>query len=203
MAAPIMERQANADQASALLEASGSNQIETGRQVVTDCAADAWNESDQRALFDLRSTFGDDLVDTHETDLRRAAHWLIETHLRAEWRTRGYFVAFNDGSSPASDGYAVPADEVYHQVWQAAADVITDHDLVLEASLGHIFQMRTDLQRHRDALNHRLDELASPDMCDRAEQQLDGLRAAVDNAVTRSQLIEVSAQLDQLVTRIA
>ena len=175
--------------------------------VVVDCAADAWDESDKSALEDLRNTFGEDLAETHETDLRRAGHWLIETHLRAEWRKRGFFVAFNDGtdSGPNSDIYAVPADEVCHQVWQAAADAITDKDLVHEAGLGHVFQMSTDLERHRAALLHRLNAIADTfddDTCEKAWQQLDGWRAAAENAVTRAQLIEVSAQVDQLVTRI-
>lgn len=202
MAAPIMERQADARDVSALLKTSGSDCIETGRLVVTDCAADAWNESDKQALTDLRNTFGDDLVETYETDLRHAGCWLIEKHLRAEWRTRGYGVAFNNGAAIDSDGYATPADEVCQQVWQAAADAITDRDLVLEANLGHIFVMTTELEMHRAALHHRLNEVASDDMCDRAEQQLDGLRAAVDNAVTRAQLVEVSARVNELVTPI-
>lgn len=160
--------------------------------VVVDCAADAWDNSDQPALDDLRSTFGEDLVEAHESALRRAGHWLIETHLRAEWRKRGFFVAFNDGT----DIYAVPADEVYRQVWQAAADAITDKDLVLEAGLGHVFQMSTDLGRHRAALLHRLNAIADTfddDTCEKAWQQLDGQRAAVETAVTRAQLIKISA----------
>ncbi len=194
MAAPIMERQAEAAKALPLLATSGSDFIETGRHVVTDCPPDAWNESDQAAMLDLRNTFGDDLVEAYETALRRAAHWLIETHLRAEWHKRGFFVAFNNGANlgPDSDIYAAPADEIYREVWQAAADAITDHDLVLEASLGHVFQMSTDLERHRAALHHRLDEWASKDMCGQAEQQLDGIRAAVENAKTRAQLIAIS-----------
>jgi hypothetical protein len=169
--------------------------------VVVDCAADAWDESDKTAMDDLCNTFGDDLVDTHETALRRAGHWLIETHLRAEWRKRGFVVTFNADADDAV--FATPADEVYLAVWQAAANAIADRDLVLEAGLGHVFQLTTELEMHRAALHYRLDELASDDMCDRAEQQLDGLRAAVDAAVTRPQLIEVSAQVDQLVTPIS
>lgn len=204
MAAPILERQSDAGSVIVLPNTSCSELIETGRRVVTDCPIYAWDESDQAAMLDLRNTFGEDLVEAYETALRRAGHWLIETHLRAEWRKRGFFVAFNNGtnSEAGSNVFAAPADEVYREVWQAAADAITDRDLVLEASLGHVFQMSTDLERHRAALHYRLDELVSDDMCDRAEQTLDGLRAAVDAAVTRSQLIEVSARVDQLVTRI-
>jgi len=217
MAAPILECRTGTDQASALLATSGLTSIETGRQVVTDCPADAWDESDQQAIRDLRDTFGDDLVDTHESELSRAGHQLIETHLRAEWRKRGFGVAFTNyattdpGSDiyattdPGSDIYAVPSDEVCHQVWQAAADAITDRDLVLEAGLGHVFPFSTELEMHRAALLHRLNEVAATfddSTCENAWQLLDGLRAAVDTAVIRAQLIEVSARADQLVTRI-
>ncbi len=173
-----------------------------GSCVVVDCPAYAWDNSDQPAMLDLRNTFGEDLVQAHRDDLDAAAYRLIETHLTIEWRNRDFaavFVhgksAFEDGATPGPDGtsYAVPADEIYHQVWQAAADAITDTDLVREADLTDVFPLRTDVQRHRDALHHRLDEWASDDMCARAEQQLDGLRAAVDNAKTRAQLIELSA----------
>jgi hypothetical protein len=197
MAAPLLEGQPGGTAAFSLPVVFRSTAIATEQQVVTDCPADAWDESDQQAIADLRSTFGEDLVETHETALRRAGHWLIETHLRTEWRKRGFGVAFTNyvTTDPGSDLYAVPADEVFQEVWQAAADAITDQDLVLEASLGHVFQLRTDLQRHREALHHRLDQWASSDMCHQAEQQLDGLRAAVDIAVTRAQLIELSAQI--------
>ena len=197
MAAPLLERQTGENRDFRALMTFGSNIIETERPVVTDRAADAWDESDKQALTDLRNTFGEDLVEAHETALCRAAHWLIETHLRAEWRARGFFVAFSDGVDSALDGgaYAVPSDEVCHQVWQAAADAITDKALVLEAALGHVFPTSTDLECHRAALHKRLDEWASGDMSDRAEQQLDGLRAAVDGAVTRAQLIELSARV--------
>lgn len=193
MAAPLMEHQTRTNPASVLLATSGSVDIETERRVVTDCPADAWDGSVKQALADLRSTFGDDLVDAHETALRRAGHWLIETHLRAEWRNRDYLVAFTADANPDSDLYAAPADEVYHQVWQAAADAITDRDLVLAADLGHVFVTSTELEMHRAALLFRLSEWASNDMCDRAEQQLDGLRAAVENAKTREQLIAIGA----------
>jgi len=81
---------------------------------------------------------------------------------------------------------------------QAATDAITDRDLVLESSLGHVFQMSTDLERHRAALHHRLDAIAATfddDTSEKAWQQLDGWRGAVDSAVTRPQLIELSAQI--------
>lgn len=170
--------------------------------VVVDCPAYAWDESDQAAILDLRNTFGDDLVDTYESDLHRAAHVLIETHLDAVWHNRDFAVvyvrdksAFESGATPGPDGtpYFVPTNEIYQQMWQAAADAITDKDLVRQANLGHVFQMSTDLQRHRDALHHRLDEWASSDMCTKAEHQLDGWRAAVDGAVSRAQLVEISA----------
>lgn len=159
--------------------------------VVVDCVADAWDESVKAALNDLRDTFGEDLVEAHATALRRAGCWLIETHLRAEWRKRGFVVAFTSDSDGA---YASPADEVCYQVWQTAADAITGRDLVLEAGLGHEFPLTTELEMHRAALHHRLNEWANHDMSDHAEQQLDGLRAAVDAAVTRAQLIEISTQ---------
>lgn len=162
-------------------------------RVVVDCPADAWDESSKTALNDLRNTFGDDLVETHETALRRAGIWLIETHLRAEWRNRDFAVTFADNTSSDTGIYAVPADEVYHEVWQASADAITDRDLVLEAGLGHVFQLSTELEMHRAALHHRLDEWASSDLCDNAEQQLERLRAAVENAKTREQLIAIGA----------
>lgn len=212
MAAPILERQTDTQGVLVLPIEFGSDFIATERRVVTDCPGYAWDESDLRALFDLRTTFGEDLVRAYETDLKKAGHKLIETHLAVEWRNRGFAVAFvydksayEDGATPGPDGtaYAVPADEVYHQVWQAAANAITDKDLVREADLGQVFGFRTELEQHRAALHHRLDEWASSDMCDRAEQQLDGLRAAVDNAVTRAQLIKVSARVDQLITPIA
>lgn len=189
MATPLQERQIDPLDAFALPAGFGSEVIGIERQVVTDSAADAWDYSDKAALNDLRNTFGEDLVGAHDTALHRAGCWLIETHLRAEWRKRGFVVTF----SPDSDGaYAVPADEVCHQVWQAAADAITARDLVLEAELGHEFPLTTELDMHRAALRHRLAEWANSEMCDRAEQQLEGLRAAVDNAKTRAQLIAIS-----------
>ncbi|MFJ5984241.1 hypothetical protein [Lentzea sp. NPDC092896] len=194
MAAPLMERQIGDSKPFALPATSGFEPIATGRSVVTDCAADAWDESDKQALTDLRDTFGDDLVDAYESDLRHAAHWLIETHLRAEWRNRDFLVTFADSANSGADGvtYAVPADEVCHQVWQAAADAITDKDLVLEAALGHVFPLGTELERHRAALIYRLNEWAEGESCERAEQQLEGIRAAVENAKTREQLIAIS-----------
>jgi hypothetical protein len=170
---------------------------------VIDCPSYAWDESDQAAMLDLRNAFGEDLVSTHREELDRAARRLIETHLVIEWRDRGYtgvvFVhdrsAFEAGATPGPDGleYAEPDNDAYQQVWRTAANAITDKELVAEADLTDVFPLRTDLDRHRDALHHRLNEWASDDMCDHAEQQLDGLRAAVDGAVTRSQLIELSA----------
>lgn len=173
-------------------------------RVVIDCPAYAWDESDKQALVDLRDTFGDDLVDTYESDLRNAAHVLIEHHLDAAWGNRDFVVAyvrnksaFEDGATPGPDGtpYFVPTDAIYGQVWQAAADAITDKDLITEANLGHVFQMSTDLERHRAALLDRIDDWANTcdDMSERAEQQIEGWRAAVENAVTRAWLIEISA----------
>jgi len=189
------------------------SRIQTAQRssTVVDCPAYAWDESDKAALLDLWNTFGRTFVDSYEQQLTATAHELIVDFLRAEWSARGFDVvfvlsksAFESGDAPGPDGlqYAMPDNDTYHQVWQAAADAITDQALVDKARLGHVFQMRTDLQRHRDALHHRLDELARDDMCLRAEQQLDGLRAAVDAAVTRAQLIEISAQVDALVTPI-
>ena len=167
-----------------------------GSRVVVDCPADAWDGSDKQAIADLRNTFGDDLVDTHETALRRAGIWLIETHLRAEWRNRDFAVTFAENTNSDTGIYAVPADEVYHQVWQAAADRISDRDLVLAADLGHVFVMSTELEMHRAVLNFRLDAIAATfddETCEKAWQQLDGLRAAVENAKTREQLIAIGA----------
>lgn len=182
---------------------------------VVDCPASAWDESDKAAILDLRNTFGDDLVDTYESELRRAAHVLIETHLDAEWGNRDFVVvyvrdksAFESGATPGPDGtpYFVPADETYHQVWQAAADAVTDKDLVHEAKLGHVFGFRTELGRHRDSLNHKLAQLRA-ELAERveafgetaesmqAEQQYEGWQAAVENAVTREQLLRVSADM--------
>ncbi|GHH57503.1 hypothetical protein GCM10017774_77100 [Lentzea cavernae] len=193
MAAPLMERQIGDCKPFAQAAMSGFKSIETGLLVVTDCASDAWDESDKQALTDLRNAFGDDLVDAYESDLRRAGHWLIEGHLRAEWRNRDFLVTFAKSAHSGADGvtYNVPADEVYHQVWQAAADAITAKDLVLEAALGHIFALGTELERLRAAVSFRLNEWASDDMSDRAEQQLEGLRAAVENAKTCAQLIAI------------
>jgi hypothetical protein len=171
-------------------------------RLVVDCPAYAWDNSDQQAILDLRNTFGDDLVDTYETDLRHAAHKLIETHLDAAWGNRDFAVsyvrnasAFEDGATPGPDGteYFVPSDETYHQVWQTAADAITDKDLVHEADLQHVFRMGTELQQHRAALLHRLNEFAETANCDKAEAQLDGYREAVEAAVTRAQLVEISS----------
>lgn len=217
MAAPLMERQIGNKTAFALPAGFGSVDVATERRLVTDCPAYAWNESDKPALIDLRATFGDQLVQDHETALYDAAHRLIETHLDIEWGNRDFHPvyirntsAFESGAAPGPDGtvYAVPEDAVYHEVWQAAADAITAADLVREADLTDVFPLRTDVQRHRDVYLHRIereraklhDRLdgwadATDDMCLKAEQQLDGLRAAVDNAKTRGQLIELSGRI--------
>lgn len=186
-----------------------------GSRVVVDCPAEAWDGSDKPALLDLRNTFGDDLVDSYESDLRQAAHILIETHLDTAWGNRDFVVvyvrnksAFEDGATPGPDGtpYFVPADEVYHQVWQAAADAITDEDLVREANLGHVFGFRTELGRHRYSRNHKLAQLRT-ELKERieqfgetaesmqAEQQHEGWQAAIDIAATREQLLRVSADM--------
>ena len=173
-----------------------------GSRVVVDCPATAWDDSDQEAILNLRHTFGDDQVGTYESDLRRAAHVLIETHLDSEWANREFVAvyvrnmsAYESGATPGPDGttYFVPADEVYHEVWQAAANAITDKDIVRQADLGHVFQMSTDLERRRAALRHRLNELAETAECPHAEAQVDGWNAAVDAAVSPAQLVEISA----------
>jgi hypothetical protein len=177
--------------------------VNSGSQVtVVDCPANAWNEADKPALLDLRNTFGDDLVSCYEALLYDAAHALIETHLVIEWRNRGFKVefvhdtsAFEDGATPGPDGmeFHVPDDSTYLQVWQSAAKAITWKDLVNEAEMTDVFPVRTELERHRLALHHRLDVFAETAQCPQAEAQLDGFRAAVDGAVTRSRLIELSA----------
>lgn len=176
--------------------------------VVVDCPAYAWDNSDQPAVLDLRNTFGEELIKRYRSSLDLAAHRLIETHLTIEWRNRGYAVAFvynpsafEDGATPGPDGtpYATPDDATYLQVWQAAAAAITDKELVDEARLTEVFPLRTDLDRHRKALHHRLDKiaeaLAETGACPQAWAQLDGQRAAVDGAVARPQLIALSAQI--------
>ena len=50
-----------------------------------------------------------------------------------------------------------------------------------------------DFARLAEELHERLDDCVSDDMCLRAEQQLDGQRAAVENAATYAELIEISA----------
>jgi len=206
MAAPILERSAGANGTTVLLDTSGSILIETGRLVVTDCPAYAWNESDQPALYDLGNMFDSDLVTAWRRELNTAAHSLIRDHLTAAWAKRGHTVEFLDDTSAFESlpgDSSTPSDETYWAVWTEAAGAITAEALVAaDARLGEAFPLRTDLGRHRDALHHRLDELASDDMCARAEQQIDGLRVAADAAVTRAQLIEISAQVDALVTRI-
>jgi hypothetical protein len=212
MATPLMESQISTQGAIDMPIEFCSSDIENEPSAVTDCPAYAWDESDQDAIYDLRQQFGDAPVHLHYDALAKAAHWLIEPHLTFEWAQRGLnavFIhsksAFEDGATPGPDStpYATPSDETYQQVWQVAANRITAADLVGEAELSDVFPLKTDLQRHRDALlarierrrkelHARLDDWASDDMCSRAEQQMDGLRAAVDQAVTRAQLIAIS-----------
>ncbi len=52
-----------------------------------------------------------------------------------------------------------------------------------------------DFARLVKELHDRLDDWADDDMCPRAEQQLDGQRAAVENAVTYAELIEIRAHI--------
>jgi hypothetical protein len=194
MATPLLEPQFDTPSASNVPTGFVSGEVGTELQVVTDCPADAWNESHQQAIADLRATFGDDQVNAHESALHRAAHELIEGRLRRGWRARGYRVTFTNHPrfNPDLNIYATPADEIYHEVWQAAADQISDRDLVLAADLGHEFPLATEMEMLRAALHYRLSEWANDDMSDTAQQQLDGWREAVDNAVTRTQLIAIS-----------
>ncbi len=106
---------------------------------IVDCPTYAWNESDQPAIVDLRQRFGEQWVSDFREDLDTAAIDLIQDHLLAEWRRRGYEPQFMHDTAAYEDLARIPStdpsDHTYWAVWDEAAYAITAEQLIAKANL--------------------------------------------------------------------
>lgn len=178
--------------------------------LVVDCPAYAWRNADEKVKACFYGQLDADFVHDHQSDLDAAATVLFGSLLITVWTEHGYQVTFGPDGLPMQRR---PKGFPWHKVWDEAVARLDPHAVVIKAGLDdellryaaahprteqlafHCKALRLRTDELRDELNDRLDRHAELVDCDRAEQQLDGWRAAVDAAITRAQLLQLAADI--------
>jgi hypothetical protein len=177
---------------------------------VIDNPAYAWRNLDETTQQAFYAKLDADFVHDNREALDAAATVLFGPVLNTVWAEHDYQVVFGPDGLPMQRR---PRGFPWYQVWDEAATRLNPHAVVVEARLDdellryaaahprceqlafHCAALRQCTAALRTELHARLDVLAENTGSLRAEQQIDGWRAAVDTAWTR-------AQLDQLATEI-
>jgi hypothetical protein len=177
--------------------------------VVVDNAAWAWRNVADNIKDEFYARLDEDFVFDNRAQLDAAATTLFGPALVTQWWKRGFPVMFG----PDNDATMLrrPKDLPHHEVWDAAASGLDPYLVVIKAGLDdellryaaahpraeHLDRHSAALRQHTDQLrvelHERLDQLAA--RSPRAEQQLDGWRAAVDTAWTRAQLEHLATEI--------
>jgi hypothetical protein len=175
--------------------------------LVVDNPAYAWRNLDEKTQERFYGQLDADFVHDNRTALDAAATVLFGPALITVWTEHGYQVVFGP------DGLLMqrrPRDFPWYEVWDEAAARLKPHAVVVKAGLDDELlryvaaHPRPELNRHcaalrqhtealRAELHARLDALATGSP--RAEQQVDGWRAAVDTAWTRAQLEHLATEI--------
>jgi hypothetical protein len=175
---------------------------------VVDNPAYAWRNLDEKAQGHFYGQLDADFVHDYRSELDAAATELFGPVLVAVWIEHGYQVTFGPDGLPMQRR---PKGFPWYEVWDEAASRIDPHAVVIKARLDDELLRYAaahprceDLARHSKALRQctaalraelhvRLDQFAAHSV--RAEQQLDGWRAAVDTAWTRAQLERLATEI--------
>ncbi len=175
---------------------------------VVDNPAYAWRNLDEKAQKAFYSQLDADFVHDNRTALDAAATVLFGPILIAVWMEHGYQALFGPDGLPMQRR---PKHFPWYTVWDEAASRLDPYAVVIKARLDdellryaaahprveHLDRAVKGLRPHteqlRTELHERLDQLTT--RSPRAEQQLDGWRAAVDTAWTRAQLDDLAVQI--------
>jgi hypothetical protein len=101
--------------------------------LVTDSVRAAWDDSDHRAYASLDTGW----VRENSDYLAPFAYDLIRPFLAAGWREHSLVLRVEEdgGFEPDRGNEVEPAREIYHAVWQKAADQITTEALLTRAGI--------------------------------------------------------------------